>query len=386
MLCIDYLNLPALIEQPSKEMVLNGDYVFMDYAVLYWVRHLEAGLVWADGDRPLLQELAESLETFFDYHWMSPKAKFIISKRNSERLSFFKDYPFYAKLEKATVSARKQLTFFGVMNKDEIALDLAEIVVNVRKVLESLISPSLNSMGKDLALEYGNNLFKCPRFSCKFFSTGFITLEERERHVEKHERPFQCPKTTCPGFTFGFISESEREKHMKDMHPVQDIGDQDFPTDEEIAESLRVQTSQIQELAQEPAAVVVQDPELEFEPQSVSTQRRSRQRQRNHAFTCEYCSKVFTKKYNWTSHLKTHSDDRPFKCHICGISFARENDHNRHKATHSEKSYKCGGILKDGSIWGCGNSFSRADILSSHHKSKKGQLCISPFLQEQQQT
>jgi uncharacterized Zn-finger protein len=210
-------------------------------------------------------------------------------------------------------------------------------------------------------------------------------LDERERHVGKHERPFRCTQPTCPSFTFGFTSEDEREKHIRDMHSVQNSEDQEFPTDEEIAQSLQSQTPQIPEVVQEPTAVVVHDPEPESEPQIVSMQSRSRRKRTSQELRCLYCSKVFIKKYNLTSHLKTHSNDRPYKCGVCDHGFARESDYNRHMSTHSEKLYKCGGTLKDGSAWGCRKSFARADILSTHHKSKTGQVCLTPFLQEQQQ-
>ena len=384
-LCIDYLNLPALVEEPNEGKVLNGDYAFIDYATLYWVRHLEAGLVQINSNESIMKELAESLEAFLDQHWTSPNATFVISKRNSDRLKFFKDYPFYERLEHATVSTRKQLTFFGKMRKDEIAMDLADIVTNARMILEHLLSSPLDEDTRnDLGLKYGNNLFKCPRLSCQSFSIGFASSDERERHVGKHERPFRCTEPACPAFTFGFTSEGEREKHVRDMHSVQNSQDQEFPTDEEIKQSLQSQTPQVPDVVQKPATIMVHDPEPESEPQIVSTQSRSRKRQTNQELKCYHCSKVFTKKYNLTSHLRTHSNDRPYKCRLCDHGFARESDYIRHMSTHSEKLYKCGGTLKDGSPWGCGKSFARADILSTHHKSKIGQICLTPYLQEQQ--
>src|SRR5436190_13752773 len=129
-LCIDYLKLPAFVDLATENMVLNGDYGFMDYAVLYWIRHLEAGILQAD-NHELMKQLAESLEIFIDSHWSSPTATFVVSKRNSERLQFFRAFPFYDKLEQTVVSTRKQLRFFGKM-KEEVALDLVDIVGNVR--------------------------------------------------------------------------------------------------------------------------------------------------------------------------------------------------------------------------------------------------------------
>src|SRR5204863_9988975 len=138
------------------------DYGFMDYAVLYWIRHLEAGILQAD-NHELMKQLAESLEIFIDSHWSSPTATFVVSKRNSERLQFFRAFPFYDKLEQTVVSTRKQLRFFGKMKKEEVALDLVDIVGNVRKVLERIVSsPMEPSVQQGIEEKYGSNLFKCP--------------------------------------------------------------------------------------------------------------------------------------------------------------------------------------------------------------------------------
>jgi hypothetical protein len=48
------------------------------------------------------------------------------------------------------------------------------------------------------------------------------------------------------------------------------------------------------------------------------------------------------------------------------------------------KAFSCGGVLRNGQRWGCGQSFWRADILSNHHKSKKGKKCIAPREEEEQ--
>src|SRR5438046_1259925 len=73
-LCIDYLKLPAFVDVATENMVLNGDYGFMDYAVLYWIRHLEAGVLRSDDHEQLMKQLAESLEIFIQEHWNSPSA------------------------------------------------------------------------------------------------------------------------------------------------------------------------------------------------------------------------------------------------------------------------------------------------------------------------
>ncbi|KAK3808811.1 MAG: hypothetical protein JOS17DRAFT_710019 [Linnemannia elongata] len=72
------------------------------------------------------------------------------------------------------------------------------------------------------------------------------------------------------------------------------------------------------------------------------------------------CGKVFTRAYNLTSHMKTHSSERPFPCGACHLAFARRHDLERHTRLHTgEKPYNC-------SI--CGAGFMRNDALLRHQK------------------
>ncbi|KAF9927389.1 hypothetical protein BGZ65_006792, partial [Modicella reniformis] len=50
------------------------------------------------------------------------------------------------------------------------------------------------------------------------------------------------------------------------------------------------------------------------------------------SFACDSpdCGKVFSRAYNLTSHMKTHSSDRPFECGSCHLAFARRHDRERH--------------------------------------------------------
>ncbi|KAG0002914.1 hypothetical protein BGZ79_002068 [Entomortierella chlamydospora] len=80
------------------------------------------------------------------------------------------------------------------------------------------------------------------------------------------------------------------------------------------------------------------------------------------SFTCEFpgCGKAFSRAYNLTSHMKTHSSERPFLCGICPLAFARRHDRERHIRLHTgEKPYNC-------KI--CGAGFMRNDALNRHQK------------------
>ncbi|KAF1960309.1 hypothetical protein CC80DRAFT_404389 [Byssothecium circinans] len=122
-------------------------------------------------------------------------------------------------------------------------------------------------------------------------------------------------------------------------------------------------------------------------PANVSGDGSTKRTQKHPAtFQCTLCPKRFTRAYNLRSHLRTHTDERPFVCSVCGKAFARQHDRKRHEGLHSgEKKFICRGGLKDGSHWGCGRRFARADALGRHFRSEAGRVCIRPLLEEEAQ-
>ncbi|KAG0314939.1 hypothetical protein BGZ97_008815 [Linnemannia gamsii] len=80
------------------------------------------------------------------------------------------------------------------------------------------------------------------------------------------------------------------------------------------------------------------------------------------SFKCDVpeCGKLFSRAYNLTSHMKTHSEERPFLCDSCPLAFARRHDRERHARLHTgEKPYTC---------QSCGSGFMRNDALHRHQR------------------
>ncbi|KAJ3258938.1 hypothetical protein HDU77_002086, partial [Chytriomyces hyalinus] len=79
---------------------------------------------------------------------------------------------------------------------------------------------------------------------------------------------------------------------------------------------------------------------------------------------CETCGKQFNRRYNLTTHEKTHLLNRPrdFTCLECGKQFIRIHDLERHNVTHDVNQWKqCGRR-------GCPKKFARTDALKRHQR------------------
>ncbi|KAL3895963.1 MAG: hypothetical protein SGCHY_004380, partial [Lobulomycetales sp.] len=48
-------------------------------------------------------------------------------------------------------------------------------------------------------------------------------------------------------------------------------------------------------------------------------------------FACDQCPKVFSRAYALSSHMTSHSDERPYQCELCPTKFKRIWDYKRHK-------------------------------------------------------
>jgi hypothetical protein len=339
LLCLRYLSFPGfdldVEETDLVRFIREGYYGFLDYAIVNWVHHFaDSGI--ADTEAPVVEEVAECLESFLDIHF-TPGAKSPTPTQSITRiLEPFRTHQVYDRLETAFIATRAQVTSYTSAAADNLAVDLSKVLLRLREKLENL-----EPHGQDLSELYGSKLFKCPRLSCDYFVDGFATAKDRERHLAKHERAFQCDVENCSHPVSGYPTQKDLDKHKADFHQLYPDKEHDFPVTSAPKKALAT-------------------------------------------FQCQLCPRRFTRAYNLRAHLRTHTDERPHVCSICGKAFAVLAAKNRHEALHyGDKKFVCRGGLKDGSSWGCSRRFGRADALGRHFRSEAGRFCIKPLLEEE---
>ncbi|XP_074786561.1 LOW QUALITY PROTEIN: uncharacterized protein LOC141972566 [Athene noctua] len=100
------------------------------------------------------------------------------------------------------------------------------------------------------------------------------------------------------------------------------------------------------------------------DPQEDTTQPPSPSREKKER-KCEHCGKVFTCGTYLSSHLRTHTGEKPYKCWDCGRSFTQKGNLRRHQRTHTkEKPFIC---------TTCGKRFSCKSDVTIHHRIHTGE-------------
>lgn len=337
------------------DIILEGQYAFAEYALAGWATHLiVVGALVLDSRTPpiqsttILKSIRETIGVFLDMHWQAPQKTSRVTEPMRAIVSDCVDagdgenawnlLQSLAAMHALTSSNDRETQH---LSRDKVATnELLSVLDRVRGRIEVLSTDPAALL--QLQAYYGRHLFKCPRLYCHWYHRGFETSQQRDAHMQDHEKPFRCLEPTCDRAFLGFSTKSELAEHVKKYHT--DPTDGDFPSSN--GYSFRAQTNT--------------GPHL-----------------------CGVCNKRFSKLSNRQAHERKHTQTADIPCTICKKTFATKGDRDRHEATHgSKKRFNCKGVTAGGAEWGCGRFYNRGDALSKHLKAKAGRACRQPMLDE----
>jgi hypothetical protein len=301
-LCLYYLPFPCFdIDDPQDEkelrqLALEGQFAFQDYAVAKWFHHVNA---WASNGVAFLNEatdqkvpldgLFRAMDEFMDrYSEVDWEGGLVDDCKAS--CSVFEHHDLHDHLVQLTSHIYTfQQKGFEARHKVSIE-SLAKALERNRKILEGFpkSKPSPSEQAAYNRFYDEEKRFKCTKITCRFFSEGFKEERARKRHVNNHDRPFQCEVLDCLGVE-GFANQKDLEKHIRAFHP--DMSD--------LAEKFN-------------SAFI--------------------ERETNHA--CTLCGKTFTRNFHRKNHELAHQGKKPHECAECGRAFTRTNDLKRHQKIH----------------------------------------------------
>lgn len=396
-LCFDDFS-PSRTDAQIHNTLVQGRYGFFEYAVTFWAFHLISA---AKESPETISSLKDPLRTFLANHDRQIPTKARIPLKLQALLEPFSNTPYHIGMIHTVIWARKQLLINHSADLDKERLDLAATTRRIRSVLQQMLKSDI-TLAERQALEqyYGKSLFKCPKSFCQFFSKGFNTEADLEKHIDRHDRPYLCGVEGCYVSVLGCIDQKSLDSHIRQSHgflkdsedcpQVADLapdGDSESPSPSPAPEP-------------EPEPQPEDEPEVNHLPpvpqQQPSVTRESGRRGKRsrrepitrparvvkhpRKFQCPDCSSSFTRATNLRAHRRAHANERPFFCTVCNECFVRQNDKKRHERIHSVPMYICGGQLEDGRTWGCGQRFGRKDAMEAHFRTEIGERCREPLL------
>ena len=234
-LCLYYLSHGcfdlSLSAESVQNHVLEGYYAFSDYAFVYWPDHLEHCVAGLDiSNSSSVESLAAAIREFLARHISTDEPKISISSSIREAFHIFQTYDFSNKLSKAVEFWKNRMQTKAKQLDVVAVLDLDQVLILIRSIIDELASRKLTtSLPEKLQVFHGINIFKCARYNCEYFHEGFGTIQERDRHHDKHERAYLCTFSGCPRAIFGLEDVKTLEQHIASVHHVSKIDDSKFP-------------------------------------------------------------------------------------------------------------------------------------------------------------
>lgn len=180
-------------------------YSLQDYAVAHWYDHateLAAIRMYDSEDCPEMWEESKRAASLL--------ARFLVDYGSSVDGIWVGD---------SSVSLQAILDKLPNDERDRISLlNIEQRTTWIRQEIENL--QDLEDDEKQILAElHGSGFgYKCHKPWCLMFTNGFEKSDERESHMNRHERSFLCPFDGCFGSIVGFESKVVMDQHQKNNH------------------------------------------------------------------------------------------------------------------------------------------------------------------------
>ncbi|WQF77468.1 Putative AAA+ ATPase domain, NACHT nucleoside triphosphatase [Colletotrichum destructivum] len=200
-------------------------YSLQDYAVAHWYDHateLAAIRLYDSEDGLEMREESKRAASLL--------SRFLVDYGSSVDGSGEGDYSVSLQeiLDKIPKDERDRTSFLNVEQR----------TIWIRQEIENL--QDLADDEKQILAElHGSNVgYKCHKSWCLLFANGFDKSDERESHMNRHERPFLCPFDGCFGSIVGFESQVTMDQHHRKNHTDAPPVMLQFPTPKQTRSSL----------------------------------------------------------------------------------------------------------------------------------------------------
>jgi hypothetical protein len=223
--CLQYLNYHCfdgrLTDKEISIYTYQGYYAFQDYAIAYWLDHLQSCADAKPHHFPNdLDRLSLAIDKLLDRDFRKTSdLATIINTTTIPESELHRITNQICLLRSAT-----KMQAEPEQKSSAETISLQERLNRHRSIFEAIIMqlPADDPKRVDLSIFYGDagGWFKCPKLQCFAFCEGFPTQAFRDTHTKKHEREFRCSFLGCLYATIGFVREGELKRHIAKNHPI----------------------------------------------------------------------------------------------------------------------------------------------------------------------
>ena len=199
----------GISEDDIEKYASKGYYSFQDYAVKYWLDHLQECA--KSGKARDQQRFEEAMEFAHDV---------LDSYGESSMIGDYGTKSQHLEISRALLRLPEDAT------ERNTYLNIELRIKRIRKGIETLQDKNLDAAVREILtnLHGTEKPYKCSKPWCELFTVGFECDEDRRHHLNEHELPHCCPVEDCFASQLGYATLSQLEQHNQKKHSHSDDG------------------------------------------------------------------------------------------------------------------------------------------------------------------